>query len=102
MATRNHGLDALRVAAILGVVAIHVFGLMVGNDDLRGTLPWWIATAIDMGAVWCVPVFIMISGALVLAPGRTPPDRPTSTASGSPGSCRRWCSGTWSTWCWCA
>ncbi|MFC7243399.1 acyltransferase [Catellatospora aurea] len=68
VAARNHGLDALRVAAILGVVAIHVFGLIVGNDDLRGTLPWWIATAIDMGAVWCVPVFIMISGALVLAP----------------------------------
>ncbi|GAA2355028.1 hypothetical protein Cme02nite_68970 [Catellatospora methionotrophica] len=67
-AGRNHGLDALRVAAICGVVAIHVFGEIVGNREMRGNTQWWIATAIDLGVVWCVPVFIMISGALILSP----------------------------------
>src|SRR5262245_57812335 len=65
---RRLGLDLLRVISIAGVVAIHTFGYMVGNDDLRGTPTWWIATAIDLGVVWVVPVFVMISGALVLHP----------------------------------
>ncbi|MCL7456901.1 acyltransferase [Micromonospora echinofusca] len=65
---REYGLDALRVVAICGVVAIHVFGVIVGQDDLRGNLGWWVATAIDIGAIWTVPAFIMISGAFVLDP----------------------------------
>ncbi|RLK22499.1 surface polysaccharide O-acyltransferase-like enzyme [Micromonospora sp. M71_S20] len=58
----------LRVVAICGVVAIHVFGVIVAQDDLRGNLGWTIATAIDIGAIWTVPAFIMISGAFVLDP----------------------------------
>ncbi|MEU3453761.1 acyltransferase [Micromonospora sp. NPDC006766] len=65
---REYGLDALRIVAICGVVAIHIFGVLVGKDDLRGQTGWWIATAIDIGAIWTVPAFIMISGAFVLAP----------------------------------
>ncbi|MDW5329353.1 acyltransferase [Plantactinospora sp. KLBMP9567] len=65
---REYGLDLLRVIAICGVVAIHVFGIIVGKDDLRGSTQWWIATAIDIGAIWAVPVFVMISGAFVLDP----------------------------------
>ncbi|MGR6318386.1 acyltransferase [Micromonospora soli] len=65
---REYGLDALRVVAICGVVAIHIFGVIVGQDDLRGHRGWWIATAIDIGAIWTVPAFIMISGAFVLDP----------------------------------
>ncbi len=66
--TRHYGLDALRVVAICGVVAIHTFGLIVSNRSLRGTPTWWVATAVDLGAIWAVPVFVMISGALNLAP----------------------------------
>lgn len=62
---RNHGLDLLRIASICGVVAIHVFGLRVGASPKSGT-SWWIATTIDIGFIWVVPVFIMISGALLL------------------------------------
>ncbi|MEU4675471.1 acyltransferase [Micromonospora sp. NPDC023737] len=65
---REYGLDVLRVVAICGVVAIHVFGAIVGQDDLRGNLGWSIATVIDIGAIWTVPAFIMISGAFVLDP----------------------------------
>jgi surface polysaccharide O-acyltransferase-like enzyme len=65
---RQWELDALRVLAIAGVVAIHVIGMLVDNDDWRGTARWWAAVAIDLGFLWTVPVFVMISGALVLAP----------------------------------
>lgn len=62
---RNHGLDLLRIASICGVVAIHVFGVRVGAEPKAG-VSWWIATTIDIGFIWVVPVFIMISGALLL------------------------------------
>lgn len=62
---RNHGLDLLRILSISGVVAIHVFGLRVGAEP-KGDRSWWIATILDIGFIWVVPVFIMISGALLL------------------------------------
>jgi len=66
---RRWEFDALRVVAICGVVAIHVIGMMLINPELRGTLRWWGAVAVHAGSTWVVPVFVMLSGALVLAPG---------------------------------
>jgi surface polysaccharide O-acyltransferase-like enzyme len=65
---RQYGLDVLRLAAICGVVAIHVLGTIVSDDRMHGSASWWVATTIDLGAVWTVPVFVMISGALTLSP----------------------------------
>ncbi|QNA92283.1 acyltransferase family protein [Microbacterium sp. Se63.02b] len=65
---RQWALDALRIGSVVGVVAIHVFAGMVANPDVRGTAGWWGAVVADIGFVWVVPVFVMISGALVLAP----------------------------------
>lgn len=65
---RRWGLDVLRILSVIGVVAIHVFGNMVGNDTVRGSARWWGAVAVDLGFVWVVPVFVMISGALILEP----------------------------------
>ncbi|MGO4384592.1 acyltransferase [Specibacter sp. RAF43] len=62
---RNYGLDILRIVSICGVVAIHVFGLRVGAEPRAGR-GWWAAVAIDIGFIWVVPVFVMISGALLL------------------------------------
>ena len=64
---RRWDLDALRLLAIAAVVAIHVFGLLV-SAGRRGSPQWWGAVVIDIGLTWAVPVFVMISGALVLAP----------------------------------
>jgi surface polysaccharide O-acyltransferase-like enzyme len=62
-------LDVLRILAILGVVAIHVFGLILSPlNDLVGTPTWHFGMVLDYATRWCVPLFIMISGALVLAP----------------------------------
>jgi surface polysaccharide O-acyltransferase-like enzyme len=61
-------LDLLRILAILAVVSIHVHGLILGRPRLEGTPTWYFALAVDIGVKWCVPVFVMISGALLLAP----------------------------------
>ena len=67
-AGRRHSLDVLRIIAITGVVAIHTFGHTVTNDAMRGTGQWIAAVILDIGFVWTVPVFVMISGALTLPP----------------------------------
>lgn len=65
---RRPDLDLLRIASILGVVAIHVFSGIVANADVTGSGSWWVAMVADIGSIWVVPVFVMVSGALVLAP----------------------------------
>jgi surface polysaccharide O-acyltransferase-like enzyme len=64
----------LRVVAIAGVVLIHAASGLVTNDSIRGTATWWIGTALDLGSRWAVPVFIMVSGALLL--GQRPNEGP--------------------------
>lgn len=61
-------MDLTRVIAVIGVVAIHVFGAMVTNPQIRGGVNWWSAVIVDIGFVWTVPVFVMLSGALILEP----------------------------------
>ncbi|XAS66171.1 acyltransferase family protein [Micrococcaceae bacterium Sec5.7] len=64
---REYSLDILRILSISGVVAIHIFGYVVGHAK-PDTKTWWIAAGLDIPFIWVVPVFVMISGALVLAP----------------------------------
>ncbi|WP_418060579.1 acyltransferase [Pimelobacter simplex] len=66
--TYRWDLDVLRIMAILGVVAIHVFGLILGKERLEGTSTWHFGLVLAIGSNWCVPVFVMISGALLLDP----------------------------------
>lgn len=65
---REHGLDILRIVSICGVVAIHIFGYMLGRAP-RGSRSWWAAVVLDVSWIWVVPVFVMISGALILSSG---------------------------------
>ncbi len=62
----------LRVIAIVGVVFIHVAGLTYINPDLKGSSAWWLAAAMDYGFKWAVPVFVMVSGAVILRPPAVP------------------------------
>lgn len=66
--TRSAALDILRVVAILGVIAIHVFAAITTNAAIRGSGTWWAANVLDLGNVWVIPVFVMVSGALILSP----------------------------------
>ncbi|SFT36633.1 acyltransferase [Arthrobacter sp. ov118] len=64
---RDYSLDILRILSICGVVAIHLFGYVMGHSE-RGSRNWWLGAALDIPFIWVVPVFVMISGALLLAP----------------------------------
>jgi surface polysaccharide O-acyltransferase-like enzyme len=62
----------LRVLAIVAVVLIHVAGATHGLDSARETPAWWVASVLAFSTKWAVPVFVMVSGALLLRP---PADR---------------------------
>lgn len=64
-ARRSPALDLLRVAAVCGVVVIHATRPMTLTRSGPG---WELSAALDMAFIWAVPVFVMISGALVLEP----------------------------------
>jgi surface polysaccharide O-acyltransferase-like enzyme len=54
--------------AILAVVAIHVSGLTV-VDAARDHRPvWWVAQVLNECTRWAVPMFVVVSGALLLKP----------------------------------
>ena len=59
--------DALRVLAALAVIMIHVAAKRWVLADV-GTSEWQISNIYDGLVRWAVPVFIMISGALLLDP----------------------------------
>lgn len=57
-------IDAARIAAILAVISIHVVSPLVTNRSLPES--WWFGNVVDSVARWSVPVFVMLSGALLL------------------------------------
>jgi len=62
-------LDNSRILAIFAVVFLHVSGGVVVGYDV-GTEYWWFGNIYDSVVRWCVPVFVMISGALLLDPSK--------------------------------
>lgn len=65
MAKRYDYMDWLRVLAIFTVVGVHVVSKII-NTGHTGEWEWQLANWIDSGLRWCVPVFFMLSGALLL------------------------------------
>ena len=63
-------LDAARVAAIVAVVLLHVSASVVTQAPLGSTV-WWVGNGYDALVRWCVPVFVMVSGALLLDARKT-------------------------------
>jgi surface polysaccharide O-acyltransferase-like enzyme len=62
-------LDNARVSAILAVVFLHAAANVVTGSTI-GSEYWWIGNLYDSFVRWCVPVFVMISGALLLDPSK--------------------------------
>lgn len=67
-------LDVARIAAILAVVAIHNWSLL--HVLTVGTGRWWAVDIILNASRWAVPVFVMISGGLLLGP--RPGEKPST------------------------
>lgn len=65
--------ETARVLAAFAVVLLHVSTSVV--QDCRPVSPvnWWIGNLVDSAARWCVPVFVMVSGALLLDPSKNEP-----------------------------
>jgi surface polysaccharide O-acyltransferase-like enzyme len=63
-------LDVLRALAIVAVLIVHVASPVC--FALNGVSPtsWWIANALNSATHWCVPAFVMVSGALLLNSSR--------------------------------
>ena len=62
-------MDFARVAGMVAVVAAHVFAPAIRFDLTDENTPaWWAAMGISASSRFCVPLFLAISGALLLAP----------------------------------
>ncbi|MBN1439634.1 MAG: acyltransferase family protein [Anaerolineales bacterium] len=60
-----HWLTNARIVAVFAVVLLHVSGELVIRAEI-GSFPWWIGNVFDSLSRWCVPVLVMVSGALLL------------------------------------
>jgi len=60
-------IDALRASACFGVVALHIWGPATYAYFWLPLSSWWAANAAITLIAWCIPVFVMISGAVNLA-----------------------------------
>lgn len=63
-------LDVARIVAIVAVVAIHAAAPLIAGGARVGTGSWWVGNVIESVTRWSVPVFVMVSGALLLDPGK--------------------------------
>ena len=62
-------LDNSRILAIYAVVLLHVASAVERGSDI-GTEYWWFGNIYESAVRWCVPVFVMVSGALLLDPNK--------------------------------
>lgn len=62
-------LDNSRIISIFAVILLHVSATFVIGKEV-GTESWWFGNVYDSLVRWCVPVFVMISGALLLDPNK--------------------------------
>ncbi|MEN3113299.1 acyltransferase [Uliginosibacterium paludis] len=67
-------LEGLRSQAAAAVVALHAAALQLGLTPRADSPDWWAANLLDSATRWCVPVFVMISGALLLGRADPPAD----------------------------
>lgn len=58
--------DYLRAFAIIGVIIIHVSAIVVGDYASYSTNQWLTGTFYNSLFRWSVPIFIMVSGSLLL------------------------------------
>jgi surface polysaccharide O-acyltransferase-like enzyme len=62
---RHYQLDRLRLISAYAVIALHICALYVTSTPV-GSAHWWAGNAIDSALRWCVPLFVMITGALLV------------------------------------
>jgi surface polysaccharide O-acyltransferase-like enzyme len=63
---RKAWLDYLRVIAVVGVVAIHVTADYYKKFGEISQAEWWLANVFNASSRFAVPLFVMVSGAVLL------------------------------------
>lgn len=63
---RDISMDLLRIVAAMAVVLLHVSAEYELKINTVNSLQWEIANFFNASTRWCVPVFVMISGAFLL------------------------------------
>lgn len=58
--------DILKIVSILAVMIIHTSAPLMVQYDKLGEGQWWVGNLYNSASRWCVPVFVMLSGALLL------------------------------------
>lgn len=66
-------LDVIRVLAIIGVVSIHIVNAVYTRPDFFGGATWWAAILIDSLSRVSIPLFILMSGYLILGKSESLP-----------------------------
>ncbi|NCN45471.1 MAG: hypothetical protein COU63_02900 [Candidatus Pacebacteria bacterium CG10_big_fil_rev_8_21_14_0_10_36_11] len=66
MKKRVLSLDLARVLSILGVVAIHAENITSSKTNYLGGISWWFVNTVHSLVAVSVPLFVMISGTLLL------------------------------------
>jgi len=66
-------IDLIRAVALFCVVVLHVAAVPASAFGQIPASWWWTANLIDAAVRTCVPLFVMVSGALLLDPGRSQP-----------------------------
>lgn len=64
-------LDSIRIIACLAVVLLHVSARPIYMQKELSQLGWMLGNALSSLTHWCVPVFVMLSGALILGDKKT-------------------------------
>lgn len=62
--------DWLRILATIAVVTIHISAIFITTNYYEGPSSWLTANFYESFTRWCVPIFVMISGALILSDQR--------------------------------
>jgi surface polysaccharide O-acyltransferase-like enzyme len=68
--SRDARLDVLRIVATVAVVVIHVSGAVVAARASMRDLGWWVGNVADAMSRFAVPVFVMVTGSLLLGSPR--------------------------------
>ncbi len=63
-------IDVLRVGSTFAVVVLHAAAGAMSRASDTGSPSWWAANVTDSCVRWSVPVFVLISGALLLDPAK--------------------------------
>lgn len=66
---QNNNIELLRTLAVIMVVAIHVCSFNL-RESTYGSSAWWTSNIIDAFSRAAVPLFVMISGYLLLDPSK--------------------------------